>query len=417
MRDISAPEMERALIGELLLKQDILMDAIQELTVDDFAVPECRRIYEACRALFVMGRGIDVLTVLNEVSSADELERTSWKGFMLGLTQNIVSFVNCKDHIRIIRDTGRMRRAAEQAGKLLSAIEDTGNMAVCRDAAADLMRAFDGLDGSETVTAAEGYKRFMDEIGKVKEYISTGIGAVDFYVKISRGDFIVIGGRPSTGKTAFTLQMMLKMAERHNVVYFSLETSTDKLFERMIANYATSDYGAIRTGGLKQSEIDYIAGNCDGKFPELNFSVVNAAGWSVEQIKSRALQMKAEVIYIDYLGLISATSGKSQYEKVTQISLDLHTMAQRDKIAVVTLVQLNRAGTAQPDMATLRDSGQIEQDADVILLLSTPKDDAEHRDEKLMTIAKNKDGMVGEVRFNFAGKYQQFHAIEKEHEK
>jgi len=404
-------EAETTLIGEIILKPEIFMECLMaDLNPKDFEILECREIYEACLMMFANEKPIEVLSLLNILPKS---ETKKYKGFITSVLSVIPSTANYKAHIGIVRDAARMRRAGEKAKELMDAIEYNGNLDYCRESAVNLMRCFDGTDGTEVVTARQGYRNFIENIGKVKEYIATGIEKLDRYVQLSKGDFVVIGGRPSTGKTALTLQIMLKMAEKKNVVFFSLETTADKLFERMIANYATFDYGAIRKGGLKDDEIKSIDRLCNGRFTELNFSVVKAAGWSVEKIKSKAMQLKADVVFIDYLGLIAANSGKSQYEKVTQISLDLHTMAQREKITTVALVQLNRGvGKEAPEMASLRDSGQIEQDADVIMLLSTPNDTDERRNEKQMTIAKNKDGMVGVIKFNFVGKYQQFRPIE-----
>ena len=406
-------EAEIALIGEILSNPEIFNDANLELMVADFEVSECQRIYSACLLLFMENKPIDAIGILHTLQKNQQADM---KVFIAQVTTQTVTTRNYRNHIEIVRDAARLRRATAKAQELSEALEYNGNLDYCRKVAADVMRTFDGMDGTEVITAADGYRNFIDNIGEVKKYIGTGVEKLNHYVQISKGDFIVIGGRPSTGKTAFTLQMMLTMAKEANVVYFSLETSADKLFERMISNFTMSSYTAIRKGGMEQNEINTIKELCEGSFDNLNFSVVNAAGWSVEKIKSKALQLKADVIFIDYLGLITANSGKSQYEKVTQISLDLHTMAQQSKIAVISLVQLNRAGVGQPDMSSLRDSGQIEQDADVIMILNTPNEDEEHNYIKKLRIVKNKDGLVGTLTFEFVGDYQQFRVIDTDNE-
>jgi len=406
-------EAEIALIGEILSNPEIFNDANLELMVADFEVSECQRIYSACLLLFIENKPIDAIGILHTLQKSQQADM---KVFIAQVTTQTVTTRNYRNHIEIVRDAARLRRATAKAQELSEALEYNGNLDYCRKVAADVMRTFDGMDGTEVVTAADGYRNFIDNIGEIKKYIGTGVNKLNHYVQISKGDFIVIGGRPSTGKTAFTLQMMLTMAKEANVVYFSLETSADKLFERMISNFTMSSYTAIRKGGMEQKEINTIKELCEGSFDSLNFSVVNAAGWSVEKIKSKALQLKADVIFIDYLGLITANSGKSQYEKVTQISLDLHTMAQQSKMAVISLVQLNRAGVGQPDMSSLRDSGQIEQDADVIMILNTPNEDEEHNYIKKLRIVKNKDGLVGTLTFEFVGDYQQFRVIDTDSE-
>jgi len=408
---INTNEAETALIAEVILKPEIFIDCLMaDLTPSDFSDSDCKDIYEACLMSFAEDKPIEVISLLYRLPP-DKTQH--YKQAIVLWAKEVPSTANYKAHIELVRNAARLRRVSTQAKELYESIESNENIEYCREVAANIMRSFDGTDGTEVITARQGYRYFIENIGKDKEYIPTGIEKLDKYVQLSKGDFVVIGGRPSTGKTALTLQIMLKMAEKKNVVFFSLETSSDKLFERMISNYATFDYSNIRKGGLQETEIKQIDKYCNGRFNELNFSVVKAAGWSVEKIKSTAMQLKADVIYIDYLGLISTNSGRSQYEKVTQISLDLHTMAQRENITTVALVQLNRgAGKEAPDMSSLRDSGQIEQDADVILLLSTPDDTDDRQNEKQMTIAKNKDGMTGFIKFNFAGEYQQFRPIE-----
>ena len=140
--------------------------------------------------------------------------------------------------------------------------------------------------------------------------------------------------------------------------------------------------------------------------------MVDAAGWTVQQIKSKAVQLRAEIIIIDYLSLIRG-EGKSLYERVTNISMELHTLAQANRIAVIALSQLNRAGKDEPDMTSLRESGQIEQDADVILLLheigrSVLDREAGGDADRRLIIAKNKEGMTGAITLNFQGEYQRF---------
>ena len=136
----------------------------------------------------------------------------------------------------------------------------------------------------------------------------------------------------------------------------------------------------------------------------LKLEVVSAAGWTAEQIKSKAVQARADVIFVDYLTLMKA-SGKTPYERATQISMDLHTLAQQMEIAVIALAQLNRAGKGDPDMTSLRESGQIEQDADAILLIHWPDQEDSTRE---LIIAKNKEGETGKNFLRFDGKHQTF---------
>jgi len=149
--------------------------------------------------------------------------------------------------------------------------------------------------------------------------------------------------------------------------------------------------------------------NKTSEFTKLKLSIVAAAGWSVPQIQAKAVQLGAEIIFVDYLGLIKS-EGSGRYEKITNISVDLHTMAQSRKITTIALSQLNREGMGEPDMTHLRESGQLEQDADIILLLHS-MGEKERFDRKLI-IAKNKEGRTGALRFSFDGAHQKFMEID-----
>lgn len=165
--------------------------------------------------------------------------------------------------------------------------------------------------------------------------------------------------------------MVLNMAKRYNVCYFSLETSTRKIYERLLSCFTDTPFDEINRGRV-QDKGKLL--NERERFSALRLHVIDAAGWTVQQVKAKAVQLQADVVMIDYIGLLKGP-GKSLYERVTGVSQDLHIMAQQGKIAVVALSQLNRGGKDEPDMTSLRESGQIEQDADAILLLNTVGDE------------------------------------------
>ena len=222
---------------------------------------------------------------------------------------------------------------------------------------------------------------------------------------------MVFGGRPSSGKTAFTLQTMLHMARKRKVCYFSLETSKEKIFDRLISSFTMTSFSEIKKSEIK--DWDTIINSYD-EFAQLDFEIVAAAGWTVEQIKAKAIQCKAEVIFIDYLTLIKA-DGKNKLEQTTNTSIAIHTMAQQCGITVIALSQLNRGGKAELDMEALRESGQIEQDADCILLLQSTEPKEPCADRELI-IAKNKEGEIGKMILAFDGLHQKFFEQENRYE-
>ena len=195
------------------------------------------------------------------------------------------------------------------------------------------------------------------------------------------------------------------------MLYISLETNPDKLADRLIACDTGVNLSRIKTGEMEDGDWTRIVERSD-RVRDLKFDVVQAAGWTVDQIRAKSIQEQAEIIFVDYLGLI-ASKGKSLYEQTTNASKALHTMAQDTGITVIALSQLNRsANSGEPDMTTLKDSGQVEQDADIILMLANPDDPQDKGRRKLM-VRKNKEGRRGLIKLSFDGDKQRFYEIEE----
>lgn len=391
---------ECCLIGDIIADpQKVMPEATLRLIPDDFFTPEYRSIYSTCLKLYREDRQIDPVTVCAPLGK-------EYRKIVYDAYRTTISTANYAAHIGVVADTAKLIRAEQMAGNFLAGLQDA-DLEQSREDAVNILKAFDGLDVGQSVSAEDGFIQFFGPERSKKDYIRTGLSKLDRYAFISRGDYVIVGGRPSSGKTALTLQMMLTMAEQHRVVYFSLETKPDKIFDRLIAAYAGADFGAIKRGALPESEWGRISQYGDA-FSKLRFSVVSAAGWTVEQVKAKAMQERAEIIFIDYLTLL-AGQGKTLYEKATNLSLDLHTLSQRCNITVVALSQLNREGKTEPDMTNLRDSGQAEQDADLILLLAGEAG-SDHRD---LIVCKNKEGQTGKIPLHFDGAHQRFTLIDE----
>lgn len=387
---------EQSLIGCILLEPKKVMPiAAEYLQAEDFLDPVCSTIFEACNSLFMAGKPVDVVTVLSAVG--DE-----YREYLIATAKTVPSTSNYMAYIKLTLENSRRAHALEKCIALHQSLSGDTPLDECQTQAADIAQGISINKGSAT-TAAEGFDLVVSSFGTPREFIQTGFSRLDNHLHFNLGDYMVIGGRPSAGKTALTLQMALKMAERHEVVYFSLETSARKVFERLITKFTATPLEEVQTGRVREPE--RIKAEREN-FSKLKLQVINAAGWTVQQIKAKSIQSRAEIVFIDYLGLIKGT-GSSIYERVTNISSDLRTMAQQTGVAVVALSQLNRGGAGAPDMTALRESGQIEQDADAILLLSTP-DLKNPTIERELIIGKNKTGKTGKMKFNFSGAYQTF---------
>ena len=240
---------------------------------------------------------------------------------------------------------------------------------------------------------------YVRKLNEKPKYIPSGISVLDKHLHLSPGNLFIIGGRPSAGKTALSLQMACEMARRGlRVCYFSLETGPDTLAARIIANRLSTPLADVKEKRVPQSELDGLA-----DLHKLPLLIRSASSKSVGWIKAQAQRMKAQVVFIDYLQLLEDGKAKDRYQQVTAISIALHELAQTTGILVVALAQLNRgAAHSTPSAAALKESGQLEQDADAILLLS---DDGE---QYQAVLAKNKEGRVGEIGITFDKERQRF---------
>lgn len=394
---------ELAVIGCLMSDPGTAPETMGLVREEDFQNGTLRSIFRACRELFLSGEPVDPVTVINRLP---EEARPDYKAIIAQAVETMPSARGYADYARIVRREGQKSRASVLAGELLLALGDGSGLETCQALAVRACEALSTTESGKTFSAGECLTRFFAGKQRPKAYIPTGLSRLDRNTYIDRGDYIIIGGRPSAGKTALTLQLMLHMARRYRVAYFSLETNAEKLTDRMVASFARVPLGSIKGG---DPDWEAIAGSADA-FCRLGFSVVEASGWTVPQIKAEAVKLGAEILFIDYLGLIRS-EGRSRYEKITNTSVDLHVLAQQTGMTVFALSQLRRGDGGEPGMADLRESGQLEQDADVILLLQAMKDgegeNPETPDRRLI-IAKNKEGMTGAIRLRFDGPVQRF---------
>lgn len=394
-------EAEQSLIGSILLGGAETMATVQQIIGPaDFQIPEMQTVYNACLRLFLRNEPIDAVSVLN-------LTGESYKPVIVSAAQIVPTTRHAAKYARIVREAAQKARAYSLAVEFTDVLQGSAEAGECQRQAEEILKCFDEPKQDDTVSADEMYLKFFDRQDSPKEYIRTGFSRLDKYTYIERGDYIIIGGRPSAGKTAFTLQMMRNISRKYTTVYFSLETSNDKLGDRLIGSFNEVPLTEIKTSSITDEEWQKIT-NGYNEFRNLKFFTVRAAGYSLAQIQAKALQLHADVIFVDYVTLIRQ-SGESLVDRATKISMGLHTLAQQNGITVFALSQLNRAGKNSPDMTALRDSGQFEQDADDVLLMEYDEDKPE---ERILKIAKNKEGRCGRIMLDFQPKIQKFSEVE-----
>ena len=386
-----------SVLGSVLISPECAPKVLQETGERDY-YGTCRTVYKAIRKLFLDGVEIDPVSV-------NGLLGGKYTDFLMQLMQvtptasGIDRYIAlCREQAQVngLRDLARQMAETESPDQLRKLFEQASGLMVSRPTL-------------RITTMAEAMRTFMEDQQGQPNYLTWPIRELNEIVYAEKGDLIVIGGYPSSGKTALALQCMWHMARKYKVGFFSLETSAKKLFARQMASVASLDMGAIKRHALTQADWDRLC-TLSQSIVKAEVELIDASGFSVEDIKAVTMMRGYQVIFVDYLQLIQS-GGISRVEQVTNVSLAVHTMARTLGVTVIALSQLSRSPKDQkkrlPDLSDLRESGQIEQDADIVFLLSL-KDNNDRDGQRVMQISKNKEGTRPDMVLDFDGKHQTF---------
>lgn len=379
-------------------------DVLQDLEIEDFC-PELQSTFAAIRGYWehndkwnpveVMGRYDNCKKAMGECLDAfgAEFIRNVTHDMMLGWAG-------------IVKEQAGLTRARGLAFKIVDGSTRYADLTGIYEQLGEAINLHN--ERSDFIPMCDGIDNYIRKLDDKPEYISTGLKVLDNNLHLVPGNFVVIGGRPSAGKTALSLQLACEIAKNgRKVAYFSLETDPDTLYARIIANQLGVPLHTVKNKTVSIDELDRLA--AIKKYP---LFVRSAAGKGVGWIRTQSIRMQAKVVFIDYLQLIHQAGAKDRYSAVTEISMALHEFAQSTGTLVIALAQLNRE-TARagipPTAADLRESGQIEQDADAIILLAqnvtTKKRPEQHYH---FALEKNKEGNVGSLDITFQMETQQF---------
>ena len=358
-----------------------MMSAVRD---EDFS-GTYRSIFRAIRELFHRGKPIDPVTVLHAMGDLADYREIIMQCMEITPTAHAL-----ESHCRILREQTRLNQIRSMAMNLASAT----NLAEARKILEDAAGFAADRDNNRVFTMAQAMSDFMERHTGEVHYLPWPVKELEAELEAEPGDFIVVGGRPSTGKTALTIQCAFHWARNgYKVGYFSLETNKAKVTDRLVSHAARISKSRIRKNELTDDDWHLFARVSSTRIVNAKLELVEAAGMSCTDIQAFTAMRGYDVIIIDYLQLIQE-DGRSPVERVSQISIKLHTMAQNKKVTVVALSQLSRMDKQNPryaTMADLRESGQIEQDADMILLLN-PKNvkDAVQGQNRVLRVEKNK---------------------------
>lgn len=386
-----------SVLGSALISPEVVPKIIEGTTEQDYT-GTCRTIFRAIRKLFIDGVDIDPVSVKDTLGS-------SYTDYLIQLMEVTPTAANIDRYIVLCREQAQINGLRDLARQMVEA-GSADQMRKLFEQASTLMVSKPRL---KITTMGQALEEFMLEQQKPTNYLTWPIPELNRILYAEPGDFIVFGGFPSAGKTAFALQCLWHIAKSQKVGFFSLETQSKKLFARQIASITGVSMRDIKEHTIGQAGWDRICGMAN-RLSKTDIELINAAGCSLEDIRAVTLMRQYKVIFVDYLQLISAP-GYNRTEQVTSISLGLHTLAQTLGVTVIALSQLSRNPSDErnklPDMSRLRESGQIEQDADVVLMLSLK--DANDRDGlRILQVAKNKEGTRPDMVLSFNGETQTF---------
>lgn len=436
-----ANELEEAVLGAIMLEKDKMAEVLEIIQSPDcFYVNAHQKIYAAVRSLFDKGMPVDLLTVTEELRKSNELELVGGAYFLTKLTMNVVSSAHVEAHARIVMEKFIQRELIRISGEVISsAYEDSTDV-------------FDLLDQAETglyeITDKHLRKNFksltdvlaetLKEIEAAKNSKSDVTGVPSGFVELDRATagwqknaLIIVAARPAVGKTAFTLNLAMNAAMNsetpYPVAFFSLEMGAGELVKRMLSAVTEVSMDAITKGRMEEHEFIQL-NNRMVKLGKMPIFLDDQAALNIFELRAKARRLKQrhdiKMIIIDYLQLMSGGNSNgpgNREQEISKISRDLKALAKELEIPIIALSQLNRAVESRkeskvPQLSDLRESGAIEQDADMVMFLYRPEYYGVENNEMGETIegethihiAKNRSGSTATIKLQFIKEYQKF---------
>lgn len=430
-------EAEYSVLGGLMLEREAFDQVSDLIGVDDFYKPAHQIIYRVIAELHHKAQPVDLVTVTNALQTKNELDQIGGPEYLLSLLDKVVSAANIDSHAKIIHEKSLLRRLINTSSQLIEKAygSDYDNAETLIDMAeSEILKVGEkknstGLIGPREIVAASFNK--MNELFNRKADVTglpTGFADLDKMTSgLNPGELVIIAARPSMGKTAFSLNIASHIALRakKSVAYFSVEMSKESLMMRVIAAEARVSIEEIKTGRILDTSWPRLIAAC-GTIADAPVFIDETSGISPFEIRARCRRLKAtqglDCIMIDYLQLMDLKlKVESRERAVAEISKSLKALAKELQIPVIALAQLNRGvegrSDRKPMLSDLRESGSIEQDADVIMMLYREdyydKESPEKQGAAKVIVAKNRNGPTGDVDLRFDGKYNLFRDADK----
>ena len=429
-------EAEQAVLGSMLTDRDAVISAIEVLKEEDFYRTDNRLIYSAILNLYNRAEPIDIITVKAELESLGKFEQVGGMEYLATLPDKVPTTANATKYINIVEEKSTLRSLIKAANEIIDlGYDPTEDVDYVTESAEkkifNLMQNKDKKSYTPIKDILVDSFTQLEELYNRKQHITgvpTGFTELDNRTAGFHGsDLILIAARPAMGKSAFALNIATNAAVRANVpvMIFSLEMSKEQMVNRILCSEAMVDSNKLRTGKLDEDDWTKLAGKI-GQLAEAQIYIDNTPGISVTEIRAKCRKLKLEkglgMVVIDYLQLVQGTNRRSgtREQEISEISRSLKILAKEIGVPVIALSQLSRAVEQRPDhrpmLSDLRESGAIEQDADIVMFLYRDdyyNQDSEKKNIAEVIIAKHRGGSTGTVELLWLGSYTKFVNLEK----
>ena len=430
-------EAEQAVIGSMLTDRDAVISAIEVLKEEDFYREDNKTIYEAILNLYNRSEPIDIITLKAELTSMGMFDKIGGLEYIVGLPEKVPTTANVEKYISIVKEKSELRRLIKAANEIIEqGYDPTENIDDIMNSAEkkifNIMQDKDQKSYSPIKDVLIDAFTELEQLYNQKQHI-TGVptGFIDLDYKtagLHNSDLILIAARPAMGKSAFALNIATNAALKAKVpaVLFSLEMSKEQMVNRILCSEAMVDSNKVRTGKIDDDDWIKLADTM-GDLSEAPIYIDDTPGISINEIRAKCRKLKLEknigLVVIDYLQLVQGSSKRAQgsrEQEISEISRSLKILAKEINVPVIALSQLSRAPEQRPDhrpmLSDLRESGSIEQDADIVMFLYRDdyyNEDSEDKGLAEVIVAKHRAGSTGTVKLVWLGNYTKFANMER----
>jgi replicative DNA helicase len=429
-------EAECGVLGSIIIDPEAIVQVADFLHSEDFYRDAHRTIYEVILYLYSQHEPADFITICDELERINRLEDVGGPGYITSLVNQVPTSGNVEYYGRIVERTAILRRLIHAAGQIAAIAYEEGDADVALDKAEQLIFEISQKHAhADFSTLGDLLAEFMEKLDMLHERRGTIVGVPSGFTDLDRltgglqkSDLIILAARPSVGKTSLSLSLAHNAAIKYkqSIAIFSLEMSKEQLVQRFLSMEAGIDQQRLRTGWIEDDEWERIIDSIQ-KLSEARIWIDDTAGISPVEMRSKARRLQAEhgidLVIVDYLQLMQSSAGgvrnKNREQEISEISRSLKGLARELNVPVMALAQLSRAVESRqskvPQLSDLRESGSIEQDADIVMFIYRDEvynPESERKNIADIIVAKHRNGPVGEISLYFQASQTRFRDLE-----